>query len=72
MKEKAETLAPENFQKRGNQLNRGTLIPLQLLKVSHLRNGIKSLASPAVLGLLIETCEMINDKNHFYNLNAIF
>ena len=28
MKEKAEILAPENFQKRGNQLKRGTLTPL--------------------------------------------
>ena len=28
LKEKAEILAQENFQKRGNQLKRGTLTPL--------------------------------------------
>ena len=32
IKEKTEILAQENFQKRRNQLKRGTLIPLYILE----------------------------------------
>ena len=69
---KSWNFGTRKFSKKRKSAEQRTLIPLQLLKVSHLRNAIKSLASPAVLGLLIETCEMINDKNHFYKVNAIF
>ena len=45
MKEKAEILTPENFQKRGNQLKRGTLTPLimtfvvQIMKLKQIDEG---------------------------------
>ena len=36
IKEKAEILAPENFQKGGNQLKRGNLTPLDYMKLENL------------------------------------
>ena len=46
LKEKAEILAQENFQKRGNQLKRGTLTPLFILPKGGTQGTCPPLPSP--------------------------
>ena len=63
MKEKVEILAPENFQKRGNQLKRGTLTPL--VKTSFFFNKGKK-SENHVIGLL--TCKRPRDPKSIQKL----